>query len=335
VTPERDEALDQFLSRLRREAGLSLAEVCDRTKIQPRYVQALEDGHYGELPSNTHLRAFSIALTKACGGSEEHAGLLVRQVLHQVAAPVEGAGVALLSPPPPASPSAPLPAAAGGSGQAPSAPRTSGPAPVLRERAMAAPMAAAVAVPQVDPLEAADGLVQGASQKLKALPWQALLLLSLGAALLSGLLLWGVQRFKNAPAEITAPETAAAAPAPAQPGKAGVPAVAAAAAETAPAAAAMKLTLRARRPCWLVLEIDGQKLPTITLEDGDKRSWDVNSKAVLLAGNLGALRVWWNNDNMGYLGELGQRSNGLVFEPGKMPRTDKNSALPLPAGVPE
>jgi hypothetical protein len=93
--------------------------------------------------------------------------------------------------------------------------------------------------------------------------------------------------------------------------------------------------LRARRPCWLVLQIDGQRLPTITLQDGDKRSWPVHQKAVLLAGNIGALRVWWRGDNLAYLGELGSRANGVTFEVGKAFRFDKGAALALPAGVPE
>ena len=36
---------------------------------------------------------------------------------------------------------------------------------------------------------------------------------------------------------------------------------------------ATRQTLRARRPCWLVLEIDGQRLPTVTMKDGDKLNW--------------------------------------------------------------
>jgi hypothetical protein len=95
------------------------------------------------------------------------------------------------------------------------------------------------------------------------------------------------------------------------------------------------MTLRARRACWLVLELDGERLPTITMQDGDKLRWTVAKKARLLAGNVGALRVWWMHDNWGYLGELGQRANAIIFEPGKAPRLDRSQALSLPPGVPE
>src|SRR5882757_9661387 len=80
--PERDEALNEYLQRLRLESGLTLTEVCERTKIQIRYVEGLEAGRFGELPSNTHLRAFSLALVHACGGDNAHASALVRQVLN-------------------------------------------------------------------------------------------------------------------------------------------------------------------------------------------------------------------------------------------------------------
>ena len=328
---ERDEALELYLQRLRREAGLSLAQVCERTKIQERYVEALEAGRFGELPSNTHLRAFSLALAQASGGDAEKTALLVRRVLHAVAAPAGTEAPTLAAPvPKPAPAIAPRPAA-----PKPESKISARPQPV-------ASVATAVAVPPVvvarEAAEAAEGMVQGASQRLKALPWQALLVLAGGAALLSGGLLWGVHRWQQRPVELEAPAlnaalaTGEAAPKSAKGGEAAVAADAPVAAAPLPTT---ELTLRARRSCWLVLQIDGQRLPTITLQDGDKRSWPVSQKAVLLAGNIGALRVWWRGDNLGYLGELGSRANGLVFEPGKSFRTDKGAHLALPAGVPE
>ena len=79
--PGRDEALETYLQDLRRSASLSVAQVCERTKIQARYVEALEAGRFGEVPSNTHLRAFSLSIAQACGGDAERCALLVRRVL--------------------------------------------------------------------------------------------------------------------------------------------------------------------------------------------------------------------------------------------------------------
>lgn len=345
---DREEALDQYLAKLRREAGLSIPQVCERTKIQGRYVSALEEGRFGELPSNTHLRAFSLAIAQACGGDEERAALLVRRVLTATGALPPEPGIGIVSN---AMPEAPL-----ASAQIPAAPTSKpfiAPAPAVRRtEPMARPVAAAavVAVPQTAErareavADAAEGLVQNASQKLKALPWQALLGLALGAALLSGCLLWGVHAWQaRSLALSTSSGQAQVAPLDAKGAKAvpaattanaAAPAVSAAA-EGLVAAPATQLALRARRPCWLVLQIDGQKLPTVTLEEGEKRSWPVTQKAVLLAGNVGALRVWWRGDNLGYLGELSQRQNGLTFEAGKAFRVDHGHDLALPAGVPE
>jgi hypothetical protein len=94
------------------------------------------------------------------------------------------------------------------------------------------------------------------------------------------------------------------------------------------------LDLRSRRPCWVVLEIDGKRLPTIFLEPEVRERWTVMTKAVMLAGNIGAVRVWWRGENLGYFGELGDRMNGIVFEPGKAWRKDGTENLALPPGVP-
>ena len=83
----RDESLNLYLSGLRAQAGLSLEAVCSRTKIQARYVSALEEGRYQAVPSNTHLRAFSVAIAQACGGDKAQVDRLVGRIL-SAAAPV-------------------------------------------------------------------------------------------------------------------------------------------------------------------------------------------------------------------------------------------------------
>jgi len=345
--PERDEALNEYLQRLRREAGLTLTEVCERTKIQIRYVEALEAGRYGELPSNTHLRAFSLALVHACGGDSAHAGALVRQVLNAVQ--VQGlapepslSSAPFLRPAEPAKVAKPAKAA---KTAVPSKAKAAAPLPPLEIKEPEPERLKDAAAPVENP-------VQDASQRLKALPWQALVVLVGGGALLSLGLVWAVHAWKArvqsaASNSLVAPSTVAAvadlAAGHATAGDANTQANGAAtdaaagqtASAQAEAAPMTQIILRARRDCWLVLEIDGQRLPTITMKDGDKMSWGVRQKAVLLAGNIGALRVWWRGDNLGYLGELGSRGNGLVFEAGKSFRVDKAAALSLPPGVPE
>ena len=311
--------LDQWLTQSLAQAKLSLEELCQRTKIQTRFVRSLENGDFASLPSNTHLRAFAMAHARACGVDEARTAELVRLTLEAVAPPQKErtrfaaeapkpapAKPATLSTDPKGIPPALVPAPAQGWWQGGSA----APAPIY---------ASASSAPAT------------ALERLRSIPWPTLAGLALGAGALTLALYWlaGVLG-PVAPA----PRSGVPALAPAS-GQAPAAATSADSAAPAPLAPSSELVLRARRPCWLVLEVDGQRLPTVMLKDGDKRSWSVRQKAVLLAGNLGALRVWWLGDNLGYLGELGERANALVFEPGHVWRRDKAEALDLPAGVPD
>ena len=99
-------------------------------------------------------------------------------------------------------------------------------------------------------------------------------------------------------------------------------------------AAPEELSLRSRRPCWALLVIDGKRLPVVFLEPDKRERWMVKEKAVMLAGNVGAIRVWWRGENLGSFGALGERMNGIVFENGKPWRKDAGADLALPSGVP-
>jgi hypothetical protein len=318
------EELSAHLKALRHAAGLSLEDVCQATKIQARFVRALEEGRWSELPSNTHLRAFSVALAKACGADGAATADAVQAVLG-ASAPAK-APHSFDTPAP-----RPVPAVSAGEAPRQGSPALGGGLPRL-----------AADGPALAPVAPASSLA-AASARLRSLPLAGLLALLAAAGALSFSAAWGMDQWRlhraqallnpAAPPPIPgAPAGAAAAAA----GPATAPAAAAtAAAEAAQALPATGLTLRARRPCWLVLEVDGQRLPTVTMKDGDKLNWSVRQRAVLLAGNVGALRVWWHGDNLGYLGELDHRANAIIFEPGHEPRFDKSAALKLPPGVME
>lgn len=322
---------------------MSVEQVCAQTKIQARFVEALEAGRWSEIPSNTHLRAFSLALCKACGGDPGRAAALVQRLL-AATAPV----------------GSPAP---GGRGfdTLPPAPSLMRPAPGPKRSGGAAVLAAVGPALEADET-ARPSTMASASARLRSLPLTVLLSLLALAGTLSYGAAWAVEHWRQhtvalaldsqatapVPPDSTGPAPANPAQPPAAaresdadasaPGPSAAPAagsVAAAQSQAPPAAPGVGLTLRARRPCWLVLSIDGKRLPTITMQDGDKLNWSVTQRAVLLAGNVGALRVWWQGDNDGYLGELGQRANAIVFEPGKAPRFEKSAALSLPAGIPQ
>lgn len=332
---ERNEVLNHYLCELRRAAKLSVEQVCARTKIQPRFVDAIEAGHFAELPSNTHLRAFSLAMAKACGGDEAHAAVLVRRLL---------------------SVTAPLPTAeTGGRGFDTPAPAPSLAMEPMNPVAFQTPQPAFASAGQAPGMGAALGSssLVAASDRLRSLPLSVLLTLLALAGTLSYGAAWSVEHWRQREisevlgsqmGEAQSPAASSAAtlaPAGAADQKGASAPVAAPGAQSAVAPASgvaapmLGLTLRARRACWLVLQVDGKRLPTITMQDGDKFNWNVSQRAVLLAGNLGALRVWWQGDNLGYLGDLDQRANAMVFERGHAPHLDPSAALDLPVGIPQ
>ncbi len=277
-----------LLRQIRQKAGLSLEQVCQRTKISERMARALEEERFGDLPSLAHARAFSVAMAESCGADPEP----LRQAWSRLQGPRRA-------------PSAPQPPAAGLEN-----------ASVRRAEA------------------------PGAGQR-----WVLWAALALGVVLVLWLLSGLTSRKVSLPAtglvaggpeaEIT-PDKAALGLAPVSPQalatQAALP-VGAALSVAGPSSREAVLRLRARRDCWLSLNIDGQDLPLITLKRGEKRTWQVDHKAILLAGNVGALRVWWQGRNLGYLGPLGRRQNGLVFEVGQAWREDSGQSLPVPAQV--
>lgn len=187
---------------------------------------------------------------------------------------------------------------------------------------------APAAAPKAAPEEGAEAVRSAATAELEGLqgeerlPWRGWLLL----ATLVALLIWGFHGVRMLLQPSPLPQRGL----PSGRSTAETPALA-----PAPAAEGAELSLRAKRPTWVVLQIDGERLPTITLERDVKRTWKFRQKAVMLAGNIGAVRVWWRGENLGYFGALGERMNGVVFEPGQPWRREAEAELALPAGVPE
>jgi cytoskeletal protein RodZ len=188
--------------------------------------------------------------------------------------------------------------------------KTAGQAPPL-QTPEAAPVAAGLAPPNVD---------SGTGEAMPP-PWRLWLLVA-ASALLVLFLATRVASWIKAGRPAPAPEAAQEPAASQRP--------VSSTAETA----GEELSLRSRRPTWVVLVIDGKRLPTVFLERDKREYWKVRQKAVMLSGNIGAVRVWWRGENLGYFGGLGERMNGIVFEPGKPWRKDKAEELALPPGVP-
>lgn len=58
---EECQRLGDYLRERRLEKGLSLEDVSSRTKIQPHYLQALDEGLYDRLPAEIYLKGFLIS----------------------------------------------------------------------------------------------------------------------------------------------------------------------------------------------------------------------------------------------------------------------------------
>lgn len=58
------ETLSEMLIRLRAERGLSIEDIVAETKIQRRYIEALEEGRYEDLPAPVYLRGFLRSLAE-------------------------------------------------------------------------------------------------------------------------------------------------------------------------------------------------------------------------------------------------------------------------------
>ncbi len=55
------------LKEVREEKGISLEEVAEKTKIQPRFLKAIETGNWEDLPEEVYLRGFLRTYADALG----------------------------------------------------------------------------------------------------------------------------------------------------------------------------------------------------------------------------------------------------------------------------
>ena len=64
--PLRESALELDLPRFRKRAGISLDQIVDRTKISLRFLQAIEDERFEQLPggifSTSYLRQYAASI---------------------------------------------------------------------------------------------------------------------------------------------------------------------------------------------------------------------------------------------------------------------------------
>jgi cytoskeleton protein RodZ len=292
-----------MLRHNRLQAGLSQAQVLQKTKIHHKVLEDLEAGAFHRMPSPAHARAFILAVTRACGGDEK----AILEAWREAGSPT-------------------------GAGSAP-APKETVPPPAPEEQAVAAP-SLRIAVAQAPSSSAVQPVPEPRIERSRPVegrsggglkPWLGWIVVALAAA---GIL-WFVSRVAHRhpameldgqpsvaaiPAEAMPPSKPAdEAKAPAAADQADAPEVSVAenpsasagrgtsAAETA-ADSEGELYLRARRDCWVQVKVDGKLQPVEKLARNQKKFWRAKDKIVLLAGDAGAVKVGWEGVSLGYLG---------------------------------
>jgi cytoskeletal protein RodZ len=73
--------LGQLLKNARLEKGISLEDMQESTKIRKRYLEAIEDGNYKDLPGNFYVRAFIKSYSESVGLDPNEVLLLYRNVI--------------------------------------------------------------------------------------------------------------------------------------------------------------------------------------------------------------------------------------------------------------
>lgn len=97
---ESEPGVGETLRQGREGAGLSVEELAARTRIQPRFLRALEEGKWKELPEDVYVRSFVKGVAGALGvGSDELMGRLDEELA--LAARSGGRGGRAFAPPRP------------------------------------------------------------------------------------------------------------------------------------------------------------------------------------------------------------------------------------------
>jgi cytoskeletal protein RodZ len=70
-SPHRKCALELDLPRFRKRAGVSLEEIADRTKISSRFLRAIEDEQFDQLPGGIFTTSYLRQYAEAIGYDKE------------------------------------------------------------------------------------------------------------------------------------------------------------------------------------------------------------------------------------------------------------------------
>lgn len=77
--------------------------------------------------------------------------------------------------------------------------------------------------------------------------------------------------------------------------------------------AGVRLILAAEASTWVAVRRDGGEIEEWTLRRGDTRELRAVEEILLSLGNAGAVRITYNEREMGFIGQKGQVKRDLIF----------------------
>ena len=283
------DSVGELLRRERLRQGLELAQVAERTRINPNFLEAIETGDTASLPGAFFHRAFVRQYARALGVEERYLETALSELREQAEAalPLPDSASRHIEVPPIPTPGAKQ--------------RLSGPRPsslILLVAVIVACSGVYALWQRTRSIEPVVPAPQPARVEAKAPP---------------------VQPPPVPPAETPKPTTATPdvtpEPVPATKPPETAKTEAPSPTETPLAAAKLNIEVVASEKVWLSATSDGKKTTTV-LTEGQSRRFAGNDRASLFIGNAGGIEIRVNGKSLGAIGPRGQLRTVLITPEG-------------------
>jgi hypothetical protein len=314
------------LKKARETRGITLDDVSLTTKIGTRFLRAMEEEHFEQLPGGIFNKGFVRAYARCVGIDEDQtvADYLIAsgEVLPKRVDPAEPVPIPAVKAPPQKAPAAKASAAktaAAKTAAAKTAAANAGKAkevPAERER-----------IRIIEESRGEDG--SGAN-----FPWVPVASLIVIVGL--GLAIWHfVARGSTAgsPGSSGSAAPAAGVPKPSPPvpqSSSGGRDAPAAVLSSSPASGSFVVLIRASQESWISIQADDKPISEVTLEASEQQSVEAHSKIEVKIGNLAGTDVWFNGKKLALEGEEGEVRTLTFDAHGLRPQQSK----PRPADAP-
>jgi cytoskeleton protein RodZ len=287
------------LKKQREKRGITLDDVALTTKIGTRFLRALEEEHFEQLPGGIFNRGFVRAYARCVGVDEDQA----------VADYLVASGEA-----------------------APKKAEIPEPAPV------AAPKTAPKIAPKEVLAEKVDNAYQATSETVN-FPWKLVAFVVVVAALGLAMWRFYPRRPSQGSTSITASaNTANAAPPVPKSGEtqpvSSPPVTPSTAPGSSPAQGSFLVLIKAAEESWMSIKVDDQPAVEYTLEESEQKSIEAHQQIEVKVGNLAGVDFWFNGKKLALQGEEGEVKTLTFDTNGLRPAAPKSQSTDAPASTP-